>query len=297
MIIHELAALGAATCWALGPLISSTPARELGAIGFNRARMVMVFFMLVAWVSISGQWQSLGFENIPLLILSGFIGIFIGDTALFLTLNRLGPRRLAVLFAMNAPMAAVLGWLFLDETLNPPSLLGMVLVITGVLLAIIYGNSGRQQHVWEKISGPMWLGVGLGLTAALSQAVGNLITRPVMQTGADPVAASAIRIGIGALALNLLMQLPYAQVRQLNPLTPRLGTITALSGFIGMGLGMTLLVFALSGGKVGIVSTLSATSPILVLPLIWLRTREVPAPGAWLGALLVVCGTSLIFIN
>jgi uncharacterized membrane protein len=62
-----------------------------------------------------------------------------------------------------------------------------------------------------------------------------------------------------------------------------------------MALGMTFVLFALSGGKVGIVATLSATTPALMLPFLWLRTREVPALGAWIGASLVITGSALIF--
>ncbi|MEM7464250.1 MAG: EamA family transporter, partial [Pseudomonadota bacterium] len=79
--------------------------------------------------------------------------------------------------------------------------------------------------------------------------------------------------------------------------TLRIFTMMALSGFLAMALGMTLVLFALSGGDVGIVSTLSATSPALVLPLIWIHTGERPAAGAWLGALLVILGSGLIFSN
>ena len=61
-----------------------------------------------------------------------------------------------------------------------------------------------------------------------------------------------------------------------------------------MALGVTLLLFALSGGKVGIVSILSATTPALLLPLLWIRTGERPAAGAWIGAALVVIGSALI---
>ena len=35
-----------------------------------------------------------------------------------------------------------------------------------------------------------------------------------------------------------------------------------------MGLGMTLVMFALQGGQAGIVATLSTTSPALVLPML-----------------------------
>jgi len=60
---------------------------------------------------------------------------------------------------------------------------------------------------------------------------------------------------------------------------------------------MTLLLYALSGGKVGIVSTLSATSPVIILPMLWLRTGERPAAGAWAGAALVVAGMALLFLR
>ena len=60
---------------------------------------------------------------------------------------------------------------------------------------------------------------------------------------------------------------------------------------------MTLLLFALSGGNVGIVSTLSATSPVIILPMLWLKTGERPAGGAWVGAALVVIGMGFIFLR
>jgi drug/metabolite transporter (DMT)-like permease len=72
--------------------------------------------------------------------------------------------------------------------------------------------------------------------------------------------------------------------------------MTALTGFLSLGIGMTLLLFALSGGKAGIVSTISATTPVIILPLLWLRTGERPAAGAWLGAAFAVVGMALIFM-
>ena len=82
-----------------------------------------------------------------------------------------------------------------------------------------------------------------------------------------------------------------------GPLTWPIMAMTALTGFIALAVGMTLLLFALSGGKVGIVSTLSATSPVIILPMIWLRTGQRPAAGAWFGAALVVAGMALLFVR
>jgi drug/metabolite transporter (DMT)-like permease len=80
-------------------------------------------------------------------------------------------------------------------------------------------------------------------------------------------------------------------------MTPGVAAMTALTAFLGLGVGMTLLLFALEGGKVGIVATLSATSPAIILPMIWVRTGERPTAGAWAGAGLVVVGMALIFLR
>jgi drug/metabolite transporter (DMT)-like permease len=295
MPLYELAALGAACCWAATGIISVGPAQHLGAIAFTRTRMVMVFVMLAAFIMATGRWHGIGQAEATALALSGFAGIFLGDTTLFLTLNRLGPRRTNILFSMNAPLAALLGRLFLGETLSTRAILGIAVTFAGVVLAILFGKRRAQLHQWESIRGPLWIGVALGLVAALSQAVGSLLARPAMAAGTDPLVASAIRCGVASLGLVTLSALPIRAFRAAHPLDRRVFLTIALSGFIAMALGMTLLLFALSGGKVGIVSTLSATTPALILPLLWARTGEMPAPGAWVGAALVVAGTALIF--
>lgn len=295
-MLFLLAALAAAACWAITGLIAPGPVAHLGALAFNRLRMAMVFVMLALAATVIDGWATLSPAILTPVLLSGLIGIFLGDTALFLTIHRLGPRRSGILFAMNAPMSALLGWLFLDEALSSRAALGIAIVLAGVVLAIAFGKRRSQLHQWESVRGSLAVGVALGLIAALSQSVGSLIARPVMAGGADPVAVSAIRVGISALALTALMQLPGPRFRQANPLTLPVASLVALSGFIGMGVGMTLILFALSGGEVGIVATLSATTPAIILPMLWWRTGERPALGAWIGAALVIVGTAMIFL-
>lgn len=295
MFIFPLAALAAALTWAFAGIVSANPAKALGALAFNRIRMAMVFAMLAAWTLLSGGWTTLSPDIAWPLVVSGFIGIFIGDTALFLTMNRLGPRRTAILFALNAPMSVGLGWLLLGETLHRQTLLGIAITLGGVILAIIYGKRKDQLHSWENVTGALWVGVLLGLAAALSQSVGALIARPIMETGVDPVAASMVRVGVAALCLLAIGFYPHKALRPQTSLTAPLLSQVALSGLLGMGIGMTLLLFALRGGEVGIITTLSATTPAMILPILWWRTKEAPASGAWAGAALVIIGSALIF--
>jgi drug/metabolite transporter (DMT)-like permease len=292
---YELAALGAATCWAVTPLISAPASSHLGALAFNRLRQLGVTLMLAVFVFVTGRWQNLEQGQVIALLASGAVGIFAGDTLLFLALNRLGPRRNSALYALNAPMAAVLGWMFLDESLSLQAVIGIGLTIAGVLLAILYGNRNAQVHALETVRGKLWFGVALAIGAALGQAVGSIIARPVMVTGVDPFLASMLRVGVAGTLLTIMMSLPIEAVKPRNAMTMQMAVITIFSGILAMGLGMTLMLFALSGGKTGIVSTLSATSPVIILPLLWWRTKQRPTAAARAGAALAVFGMALMF--
>ena len=144
MPVHEIAAVLAAACWALSGIMSAGPVAHLGPVAFTRIRMAMVFVMLAAWVLSTGSWRSIGADHAWPIVLSGVIGVFIGDTLLFLTMSRLGPRRTSILFSMNAPISAVLGWLVLDETLSAREIAGICIVIAGVVLAIVFGKRRSQ---------------------------------------------------------------------------------------------------------------------------------------------------------
>jgi drug/metabolite transporter (DMT)-like permease len=294
-MIYYLAALGAAFSWAISAIISANPASALGALGFVRIRMTMVFFMLAAVLLITGGWRTVEAAHITPAIISGLVGILLGDAALFAAMNRVGPRRAGILFASNAVFSVLLGWLFLQEKLDVMTLAGIVVALTGVALAILFGKRQTDTHAWEAVKGPLWIGIAIGLFAGLCQAIGSLVARPVMATGVDPVAIAAIRVGIAALGLTLAMLAGITSARAKTALTPKLIGQVALSGFAAMGVGMTLLLFALRGGEVGIVATLSATSPALVLPLLWWKTGDMPPALAWLGAALVVIGSGMIF--
>jgi len=291
---YEAAALAAASCWAITGIISPVPAQQLGALAFNRLRQICIALLLLAYVLVSGLWRDLQQEQILILLISGFIGIFLGDTLLFVCMNRLGPRRTGILFAMNAPMAAILGWLVLHETIAALTLLGMALTLGGVALAILFGKRKQQSHKFENTKGKLWIGIAMGLGAALGQAVGSVLAKPVMASGVDPFVASMVRVGFAAVCLTALMQLPYDSLKQKAPTTMPIAIMTVASGFIALALGMSLMLYALSGGNTGVVSTLSATTPVIILPLLWASTGERPAAGAWIGAALVVCGLALI---
>jgi drug/metabolite transporter (DMT)-like permease len=308
-MIANMAALGAALCWAAGGLIAIGPVRVLGSIAFNRVRLTIVAAALLVATTLMGGWQTLDTGAALTLALSGLLGIVVGDMALFWSLSRLGPRRNVVIYAANAPLTALLAYALLGEALGPWTILGVALVTLGVMLAVAL-RSGST-HSWEAIQGSLLAAVSVCLLAAVGQAAGSIIAKPVMAAGADPIASAAVRVTTAALmftAIGVLSAIRGGAAvaggggtgsglgALLVPrgLTPKLMLQIAGNGLLGVGLGMTLLLVGLAHGNAGVVATLSALSPVLILPMMWLLTGQRPSLGAWAGAAVAVAGVALI---
>lgn len=296
MYAAELFALAAALCWSTGGLLATTPTRTLGAVRFSHLRISFIFVLLALVALATGGWATLTEYSSTRLTASALVGILIGDTCYFAGMKRIGPRRSSILFTTNAPMTVLLGYILLGEELPPGTMVGCGFITAGVFLAVFHGTTAAQRHSFEQVQGSMAGGVALCVFAAFCQALSLILARPALASGADAVAASALRAGIAAVILTAMWLFrPTARRSAEARATPHLLLLVAMSGIVSMGLGMTFLLKALSYGCAGLVSTLSATSPVLVLPVLWIFTHERPAVLAWIGALLAVVGMGFIF--
>ncbi|KII79321.1 DMT family transporter [Vibrio renipiscarius] len=291
---YEWLALAAALLWAIASLLSVTPAQHLGTFAYSRWRMGCTSVILAIMALYTGGWATVTLPSISAMMLSGLVGIFIGDTALFACLNRMGPRQAGLLFSCHAVFSAVLGYFLFSERMSGGELLGASFVFSGVVMAIFFGKRGQDNNQLEAIKGRIWVGVALGLLAAICQALGGIIAKPVMQTAVDPVAASALRMMTAFAAHCLLWLTGIKLAKATHTINKQIFFVTALNGFLAMAVGMTLILFALQKGDVGMVALLSSTTPIMLLPLLWIYTKRRPNRYAWCGAILAVCGTAIL---
>jgi drug/metabolite transporter (DMT)-like permease len=277
-------------------LIAAEPSRLLGGPRFVRLRMVYVTVALSLIGLLVGGWGTVESGDWVPLAISGFVGLALGDAALFEAFARLGPRRTGMLFTANAPIAAVLSAIIFEEEFGFLGVLGTIFVVAGVSLAIAYGTRPGQSHTWEEVRGSLWVGVTFGLLGALGQSVAVLVADPVFDGTLDPWAGAAVRAVVGTAGLFALR--PWFERRSNSrppvTFTLRLWVLVLISGTLGMVVGKTLMLIALEGGPPGLVSILVAVAPVIQLPIIWLVTRDLPPGGAWLGALLAVAGTAMV---
>lgn len=294
-----LAALGAAASWAFAGLLSVGPVRQLGPIPFNALRMLMVATLLTVWLAVSGQWSWPKSDTIGVLMLSGFVGIFLGDTLLFTAVKILGPRMAGLLFATNAPLTFIIGVVFFSESYALWNLVGVLGVIVGVFIAITSRATAGKHH-WEQSVGHVSWGLLAGFGAATCQSLGVVLIANLLSEGQNPVFATMLRVWVAVffLFLTLLLMPRFSGgFRPYRLLTLRLTGRLFLSGFMGMALGMSLYLTSVSLAPMGVVTILSATTPVILLPIAWLLTRERPHNRSLYAAALVVMGAALIFTN
>lgn len=301
----ELAILALATaiCSALGAIILAEVAgRAGGAMSVSRWRTLFAGIALLALAFASGAWSSIQPDHLGKIIASSVLSVVIAEPALNASFVRLGARKTALLFALTAPIASALGWVVLDERFSGAQLIGVILILFGIVLAIAFTPAASapgvresgHSHIEQRVH---WTAYGYGLLASVGQAGGTLAIRPVMRDDAHPFAVMALRACIAAVTLWGLYLASNGGRIPRNTLPPlKILLAVCLGSAISFVAGMSFMMAALASTPVGIASTLAATTPVVILPMLWLRTGRCPHWLAWVGAAITVAGIMALFL-
>ena len=118
---YEWLGLVSSAVWAFAVLIAVPCAGRLGSIAYGRWRLFFAMILLGAMGLLTGGFRTMSGDDLLLLALSGTVGLFIGDTAYYASMNRLGPRIAGILFATNAVFSAAAGIIFYGRWSLPES--------------------------------------------------------------------------------------------------------------------------------------------------------------------------------
>jgi drug/metabolite transporter (DMT)-like permease len=303
MFVSEALAIGSAACIALSSMFINELNGRVPLMQLARWQVTTAFLITALAATVAGGWQTLGSWQLWALAASSLFGIVIASTTYFASIYAAGPRVTALLFSLASPFSLILGYLVFGETINAQQGVGVMLILAGILIAIGFRRRRPASMVPIGDAAPETfgarvsaIGILLGVITALGQALGSLFARPAMAAGVEPFAAMAVRSGLAVVCLWALLVLPVVR-RQASSFRPRDMGIAVTSAFFGTALGMSLLMAALKTGSVGIVSTLSSMTPIVILPMVWLRSGQMPRAHAWAGAGLAIVGTALISVT
>jgi drug/metabolite transporter (DMT)-like permease len=294
LALGQVAALGAAFVWALASAVYTKLGKSLSPLLLNLSKGLVAIVLLVITLCIQAEpIPDMPITSLIALSLSGVIGIGIGDTLYFETLQRLGVRLTLLLGVFTPSITAVLALVFLQEALASWAWLGITLTLLGVAWVIQERNSGGV--VGERSQ--TLQGLFLGAIAVLIFAVSALLSRGALATtSVTPLWSALIRLGMGTLSLMIVVMLrPKAlqQWRQLGKMDVGLPLVGA--AFLGTYLGIWLQQIGFKYAPAGIAQTMLATSPLFILGLARLAGQTVTVQS-WVGSAIALVGVSLLLL-
>ena len=290
MAIGVAAALAAALCWTLASGLWRRLPTSLGPAELNLLKNLIALALQLPLLLGSAPALPLGATG--LLLLSGVLGIALGDSFYFAALRRLGTRRTLTFDAGGPAVTAAAGCLLLAEWPGPRQWLGIALISLAVVLvarqrpmAGAEGGLAAQQR----------LGVGLALAALLCGGAGALLARAALRTsGLDPWHAATLRLLAATLVLLPLLGRLLTHLRRPRPRPPgRRWLLVLAATLLGTSAGIGLQQLALARLPGGLAVALLATAPVLAVPLAPLEGDRPGALGV-LAALLAVLGVVLV---
>lgn len=292
--LSSVAAILAAAVWAVGGLLAFAPARALGTYRFARIQIFTSAILVGLIAYLKGWLLTVDLTHWVALVISGLIGILCTNLAFTMAMRSGGPRRAEVLFTSSVVFSALFGYFFLGEVMNWQAILACVIAMAGVILAVLSEQTEGETHILERVEGSIWLVTGIGLLAGLGQALGLLILKQPIQEGLHPVAATTVRLWVCVAALIM-----YDMLRKKENIvsaSPGLILKAVIPGFMGYVVASSLLLYALTQRNTAEVVVLGSLSPVMILPLQWLITRQRLGLGAYVGGGLAVVGTCLLVI-
>jgi len=294
-VLGQVAALGTAACWAAGSYLFTIAARRLGSLTLNQARitLALVFLSAFTFAARGTAWApEAAPRQILFLVVSGLVGLTLGDWAYFRALVAIGPRLGTLLMTLAPPLTAILAVPVLHERLSWVGIAGMAVTIAGVGWVVL------ERSAVPIPRGHRVLGVAMGALGSLGQAVGLILSKIGMGNEIDPLPATAIRMAAATAGIWLVAGLSRRarNVRLLR--TDRTARLAVLGAcLLGPVTGVWLSLVAVRLTEAGIAATLMSTTPVLVLPLVMFVGRERVSPRAAFGALVAVAGVGMLFLR
>lgn len=295
MYIGEIAALLTAMCWVGSSVSFEYAGKKVGSLVLNLMRLVVSLVL----ITVLNFFITSGFQNLTItpeafraLMLSGLIGLVLGDLFLFQAYIEIGARISLLIMALAPPITALFSYFLLDEVLGFGQILGMLVTVLGIAIVILGKEKGKKKLVVRhSVKGILYAFLG-----AMGQA-GGLILSKVGVKDLNPFVATEIRIFSGILGFILIITFfkSWPGFFQTFKLKSVMAGITVGSLF-GPVVGVSLSLMAVKYTSTAIASTLMAITPILIIPVSVIFLKEKVKANEILGALVGVLGVAIIFL-
>ena len=261
-MIGIFSAFGASLSWTYACSIWRTQTNIYKPIEINFLKNIIAFIIFSPVFLVLNY--SAHFKYFMILILSGIIGIGLGDTFYLKSLNLIGTRKTLSIEALSPLIAAISGTIFINENLNINAWIG-ILVVTGSLFKIIR----KKSYLLDKDSKLFISNNSLdkyiySFLSVLCAVIAALLSRFVLlESDLTPILTTEIRLFGSIIFLCLITKLNLKFF--INNSSRKDKSKFILSVLMGTNIGIFLQQIVFQTLPLGIGWTLLSTSPVISL--------------------------------
>lgn len=291
--LGETLALFSALFWALAVILFKKSGETVHPIGLNLFKNMLALTLLTPTLIIfhTPLMPTMPFTDYFRFVLSGLLGMTLGDTLFFMSLNRLGANLAAITSYTYSPLMVIFSMVFLKERIVPRQILGIVLILTALFLISSY----RTQSQISRRN--LLTGITFGILSTASTAVGVIIIKPLLaQTPLLWAAAFRLMIGmIGVAVVTLVLPERKKIISSLFKLRG-LGYSTA-GTVLGTYLALTVWLGGMKFTQVSVAAPLNQLSNIFIFIFSALFLREPITRRRLVAIITAGIGAVLVFLK
>jgi drug/metabolite transporter (DMT)-like permease len=308
-LLPYLLTLGAALSFSSASLIFAKFSRSVSVIWMNAAKAFVAMLLLIVtlpilfWFQGQTSWEAPKELAIGLLLLSGFIGLGVGDLFLLDAFIRIGVSRTLMLYGFQPLLLGLTGLLLFDQSFDSRRLIAIVFLIG--CLVVFSLEKYRESKSWE-IRGLFMAIVGVSMDSA-----GVVLTRIAFESSphTQPLEGHLIRC-VGALAAYVLIAAFIHGRRYLSgsaERTPVIGLFTnflrfdgksraliLLGCFAGTYLSLCLYLTAIQIGHLASISAIAITGLMFAALLESLLNKKRPSKYLGIAFCFFIAGFSVL---
>lgn len=294
--VGEIAALLAAAAFSMTSVCYTFAGRKINAV------TSIAMSLPISWIILIGIHRLALGEFFPsaaaperwlLLGASGILAFVISSYFMLNAYQHIGPR-LTMLIASFAPvLGALLAWLFLGQNLPLNSIIGITVVIFGIIWVV----AERSKPSAHRPEPDRRRGVLEACLGTLAQAASFVFASQGISGGFPAFSATLLRITAGVIALwvFIALQRKVHSTAMIFRDDRRLFLLLAGAALSGPVIAGALLMLSFQSIPVGVSTTLSHTTSIILIPVGYFVFRERITPRAIIGTIVTLIGIGILF--
>lgn len=265
-------ALLATLCFSSASIVFTEFAHRTNAIWVNYFKALLAAICCALTLQFFIGWSSVTTYAIILFLVSGYIGLNIGDFFMISAFQRIGPGRTLLLYGFQPVLVGVGSYFLFGQTLSPYKFIA-ILFLMGCLITFSY-EKFKENGSWE------FKGFLMALTFIIIDSIGLLMTRIGFDEnpGLSPIQAHFIRCA-GAVAGFWAHGFfkPVHFLKTFKSLSVKARTMIFFGSFLGTFLSLSLYFKAVQTGHLASVTSVSITAPFFATLIESIYHKKLPS--------------------